>query len=314
MPDKLSLIHPDTIPSINSSLNESSTQLPEMNLDIDYLKKAFAHKRDEYILFDEPTHVYTILSDPGQKYTSVTTWNHTHFGEFNSDAIISNMMKSKKWQPGHKYFGMTPDEIKLVWEKNRDQAAKAGTLMHYQIECFMNLGQYLPDNKKPTLDDLWKYYANNPSSLNIMPCIEWEYFEKFVKDHSHFKPYRTEWTVFHEDVKLSGSIDMVFYDPDDENKLLIYDWKRSKEIVKINGWNKTSHREEISHLPDSNYWHYSLQLNTYKKILEDKYDKKITNMYLVCIHPENKKKNYEKIKVADLSEEMNDLFITLKNG
>ena len=53
MNTNLSLIHPDTISSKISSLKESSTQLPEMNLDIDYLKKTFAHKRDEYILFDD---------------------------------------------------------------------------------------------------------------------------------------------------------------------------------------------------------------------------------------------------------------------
>ncbi len=302
----------DNLNEKDTTQMETSSQLPKMNLDIDYLKKTFTHERDQYILFDEPTHVYTILSDPGQKYTSVTTWNHSHFEEFDSDRIITNMMKSKNWQLGHKYYGMTREEIKLLWDKNRDEAAKAGTLMHYQIECFMNLGQFLPDKEKPTLGELWDYYEKNPMSLNIKPCIEWEYFEKFVENHVNFKPYRTEWTVFNEDVKLSGSIDMVFYDPDNENNLVIYDWKRSKEIVKINGWNKSSHRQEISHLPDCNYWHYSLQLNTYKKILEDKYDKKISNMYLVCIHPENKKKTYEKIKVADLTDEMNELFNSLK--
>jgi hypothetical protein len=307
------ILSPNILKEKDNTQMEDSSQLPNMNLDIDYLKKTFAHERDQYILFDEPTHVYTILSDPGQKYTSVTTWNHSHFEEFNADKIITNMMKSKNWKLGHKYYGMTREEIKASWDKNRDQAAKAGTLMHYQIECFMNLGQFLPDKEKPTLGDLWDYYEKNPMSLNVNPCIEWEYFEKFVKNHVNFKPYRTEWTVFNEDVKLSGSIDMVFYDPDNENNLVIYDWKRSKEIVKINGWNKSSHRQEIYHLPDCNYWHYSLQLNTYKKILEDKYDKKISNMYLVCIHPDNKKNTYEKIKVADLTDELNELFNSLKN-
>jgi hypothetical protein len=286
--------------------------LPKMDLNIDHMKVSNAHERDQHILFDEPTHVYTILSDPGQKYTSVTTWNHGHFEGFNAPKIIDNMMKSSRW-PQNKYFRKTSQEIMDLWEANRDSAARAGTLMHFQIECFMNLGQFVPHIKDPTLGQLHEYYLSNPACLNITPCIEWEYFEKFINDHSHFTPYRTEWTIFHEDVKLSGSIDMVFYDPDDHNKLLIYDWKRSREIVKVNNWNKCSHKPELCHLPDTNYWHYCLQLNTYKKILEEKYNKKITNMYLICIHPENKSKTYEKTKVAELNDELEEMFIKLKN-
>jgi CRISPR/Cas system-associated exonuclease Cas4 (RecB family) len=61
-------------------------------------------------------------------------------------------------------------------------------------------------------------------------------------------------------------------------------------------------------LPDTNYWHYSLQLNTYKAILEKKYGKKVTDLYLVRLHPDNPKKTYELIKCADLSKEIQDLF------
>jgi len=60
----------------------------------------------------------------------------------------------------------------------------------------------------------------------------------------------------------------------EDGTLLIYDWKRSKEIKKTNPFNKWANKEEIEHLPDSNYWHYCLQLNTYKAILEDKYGQK----------------------------------------
>ena len=51
-----------------------------------------------------------------------------------------------------------------------------------------------------------------------------------------------------------------------------------------------------------------LQLNTYKAILESKYDKKVVGLYLVCLHPENKNKNFQRIEVIDLQKEVNDLF------
>ena len=48
----------------------------------------------------------------------------------------------------------------------------------------------------------------------------------------------------------------------------------------------------MSHIEDTNFNHYSLQLNLYKYILEKKYKKKVKKMYLVCLHPENKNKDY----------------------
>ena len=110
--------------------------------------------------------------------------------------------------------------------------------------------------------------------------------------------------IYNEDLKLSGSIDMVYENPD--GSLKIYDWKRSKGIAKTNGFDKYALTECISHLPDANFWHYSLQLNTYKAILEEKYGKKVTDLYLVVLHPNNT--TYNLIPCADLSTEVSELF------
>jgi hypothetical protein len=112
--------------------------------------------------------------------------------------------------------------------------------------------------------------------------------------------------VYYEEMKLSGSIDMIFENPD--GTIQIYDWKRCQEIVNESNFGNYATTSCISHLPDTNFWHYSLQLNTYKKILEDKYGKKVTGLYLVCIHPDNAYKSYERIQVPILEKEMTDLF------
>ena len=54
-------------------------------------------------------------------------------------------------------------------------------------------------------------------------------------------------------------------------------------------------------MPNSNYWLYSLQLNTYKAILERNYGKKVTGMYLVCCHPT--RDTFERIRVPALPTE-----------
>ena len=94
-----------------------------------------------------------------------------------------------------------------------------------------------------------------------------------------------------------------------ENKdgtLQLYDWKRAKEIKKENRWDSAL-VDCISHMPDSNFWHYSLQLNTYKYILEKNYGKKVTHMFLVGLHPNNKNNSYMRHEVSSLTKEMEDL-------
>ena len=269
-----------------------------------------SHPRDQYLQFFEEEHKYIITFDKESKYTSVTTWNHSHFPVFNADLIIQNMMKGKNWKEGHKYWGLSPDEIKKQWSNNGSSVSSAGTDLHYEIECFMN-----EPNISSAIDythkDLYEKYISDISSDNINnsiinKSIEWNYFIQFINDHPNLKPYRTEWTIYDEDLQIAGSIDMVYENPD--GTLSIYDWKRSKEISMINNFNKFAINKLICEMPDSNFWHYALQLNTYKAILERKYGKTIKDLYLVRLHPDAKEKTYELIKLPNLSKEISELF------
>jgi len=253
---------------------------------LQYLATKNEHVRDKDISFEEGPHIYTVLGDRGG-YTSVTTWNHHHFAEFNADAIIDKMMTSKNWtNPSYKYYGMTREQIKQMWDDKRDVAACAGTQMHNNIECHYN-GMEVNDDS-----------------------LEYGYFTNFQRDYPHLLPYRTEWMVYYEELKLSGSIDMVYENPD--GTLQIYDWKRCQEIKHEAEFGKFAKTQCISHLPDTNFWHYALQLNVYKTILEHKYGKKVTSLYLVCMHPENKYKNYQHIEVPFLDKEMKELVLLRK--
>jgi ATP-dependent exoDNAse (exonuclease V) beta subunit len=267
-----------------------------------------AHPRDKHIQFFEEDHKYIIDLEPDVKYTSVTTFIHEHFEKFDSDKIIKKMMSGSGWKLGHRYWGMTPEQIKMMWNTNKDSVTGAGTDLHFQIECFYNDKRFTFEYTNKELCDI--YFIDFKNKLPEMP-IEWQYFINFVKDHSHLKPYRTEWTVFNEDIKISGSIDMVYENQD--GTLSIYDWKRSKNITRINQFNKFALTSCICHLPDSNFWHYALQLNMYKYIIESKYDKIVKDLYLVRLHPEALEKNYELIELPILKTEINDLVEEIKN-
>jgi len=233
------------------------------------LNQVNAHSRDANISFQEEGHKYTINGDTS--YTSVTTWLKKFFYPFNDELIITNMMKSPKWV-NSKYFGMTKEEIKKLWRDNGTEAAKLGTAMHKMFEDYYNGLQV------------------NGSG------IEYEYFQNFINDHPNLKPFRSEWTVYDEELRLSGSIDMLFMNED--GTLSIYDWKRCKSIDKEVTFNKYA-KPPIKHIPDTNFWHYSIQLNAYKMIIEKHYGYKVKDMFLVCIHPELDT-NYQKHEVLPM--------------
>lgn len=246
------------------------------------------HPRDDRISFHEETHTYTIDGSK-EGWVSCTGFLHGFFEEFDADAVISKMMTSKRW-PQNKYYGMTVDEIKAQWDKNRDEASAAGTRMHLDIEHYYNaapIGNLAADEWEPN------------------PGPEWDYFQAFERKWripKGYEPLRTEWLVFKEDIKLAGSIDMVFQKPD--GTLAIYDWKRAKEMKYENDWQ--SGKPPVDHLPDTNYWHYSLQLNVYRTVLEELYGATVSELALVVLHPDNS--SFRVIMVNRMEDEVAAMF------
>lgn len=240
------------------------------------LAKKNPHPRDSRIKFQAEGHVYTI--DGGRGYTSVTTWGGSHFPKFNADEAIERMMNGKNWTKS-KYYGMTPAAIKQQWDTNGAIASTMGTKLHDDIERTID-GQEIDNSSK-----------------------EYSYFLKYHKEKlTENKPFRTEWTIFDEEHKLAGSIDYAAIRPD--GKIDLYDWKRAREI-KTSGFGRYALTPCIQHLPDANFWKYSLQLNIYRSILERCYGLEINSMTIVCLYPDNP--SYLEFEVPRMENEMRQL-------
>ena len=249
------------------------------------------HPRDDHIAFDEPTHKYYVNGSCVGNI-SCTGFVHEFFGHFDPKAIIAKMKKSANWTSS-KYYGKTDQEIMNEWNENGKQASSAGTAMHLAIEQFLHGSADMID----------------PA---IKQTAEWRYFMKFWEDcGGDLEPYRSEWEVFTDSlepvanerkIKLCGSIDMVFRRRSD-GKFVIYDWKRSKEIKSENAFG--SGLAPLDHLPDTNYWHYTLQLNVYKWILEKYYGMEIADLYLVILHPDNP--SYRRMRLNFLTDEVEEM-------
>lgn len=256
-----------------------------------HLSRINSHPRDAHIAFDEPTHKYYV-NGSCEGNISCTGFVHEFFGHFDPKSIIAKMKKSPKWSTS-KYYGKTDKEIMDEWSNNGKVASEAGTAMHLAIEQFLHGS---PEQIKPEIKD----------------TPEWRYFMKFWADcGGDLEPYRSEWEVFTDSltpvegerkIKLCGSIDMVFRRKSD-GKFVIYDWKRSKEIKAENPFG--TGLPPLDHLPDCNYWHYTLQLNVYKWMLEKFYGLEVADLYLVILHPDNP--SYRRMRLNILEDEVEDM-------
>jgi len=255
------------------------------------LTELHCHPRDAHIAFDEPTHKYYV-NGSCQGNISCTGFIHEFFGHFDGKKILTKMRKGPNWATS-KYYGKTDEEIMAEWSANGKEASSAGTAMHFAIEQYMH-GAY------SEIDPV------------VQTTPEWKYFQKFWDECGHdLEPYRSEWEVFTDalepfqgerKIKLCGSIDMVYRRKSD-GKFVIYDWKRSKEIKSENPFG--SGLAPLEHLPDTNYWHYTMQLNVYKWILEQYYGLEVADLYLVILHPDAP--SYRRMRLNIMSDEVEDM-------
>ena len=271
---------------------------------------------DVRIQFDEPTHIYTIDGD--SNYTSVTTFIHQHFPHFDAEKVSKNLLRPSTIYNGRTY----PNTNAYRTTAFNNTKNENPSLSDDEINALLNdhsTEQFKKEAKKIT--DEWSQSSSSGTKTHM--DIEWfynelpvendtkeyEYFKKFNEDFKkefpQYRPYRTEWTVFYKEIKLAGSIDMV-YENTEDGTLMIYDWKRVKRIDYEAYKNDMATNPVLDGIPNSNFWHYSLQLNTYKAILESQYGKKVTKLMLVRLHPDAP--SYELHECADLQDKVLTLF------
>jgi len=237
------------------------------------------HAFDKRIKFRELGHKYWIDGD-ATNLVSSTTFIHQFFGEFETNKIIGRIVNGRrhKTDPEYAYYQMTASAIKKQWSDNAREASEAGTRMHADIEYFYN--------NLPVEND----------------SVEYAQFLEFQRDHKHLEMFRTEWMIFAECLRITGSVDAVFRDPEDD-MLILGDWKRSKEIRYTPFESGKAGKFPLQHLPDTNFYHYSLQLNLYRVILEKFYGERIKEMFLVICHPGNAGGKYMKLPIARMDKE-----------
>lgn len=230
-----------------------------------YLELQNGHPKDKYLTFDEIKHKYAFDNMPlSQSVTSIVS---NYFEKFVPDKAVELMINGRNW-PRPQYCEedgtpFTKERILAQWESVGELARNQGTLMHADIEQFLNNGEV----------------------TTVIP--EFEQFLQFKTDIMEARgvtPYRTEWRVAAPDLSLGGSVDFVGRTVD--GSYVLMDWKRSKNLTK-NMYTSYGKKclKPLSNLPDCEGSKYGLQLNMYRYILGKYYGIHISSMTLASFHP-----------------------------
>jgi len=196
------------------------------------------------------------------KWVSVTRFIDSYFPQFNSVEIAYKCSKGSN----PKYAGKCPLEIAIMWLNT----AKEGNNIHDKIEAYLK-GESL---------QLPKYIKN--------------FLNKLLEGYDFLF---SEYKIIHEDYKITGRIDAIFKNKK-TGKLMICDWKTND---KIDTYNKFENGLGVlEHLTNCKLVKYSLQLNLYKALIQDRFD--INDCELIIFHI--KEHTVEPIVVKDMEKEL----------
>lgn len=263
------------------------------------------HDKDLFVDFKTDGHKYLIDWERDGEWTcndiSVTGFIKQYFPSFDADQILDAVDASRKpfWRRCKKYKGMNKKEIKALWKKNGDEARMAGTALHEAIENYYLL-------------QLW-----SPSQGPTIYTPEWLQFKEYADDVKD-KPFNVEWVVYSDKAhSIVGTIDMVYIKKAEGKKLTLklVDWKRTKAIKM---WAQDAGTGPCASVPNANFFHYSLQLNVYKYILENFYNGvnyegkvyeeiDVASMYIVVFHP--RLKRHAKFKCPNMQKIVREMFV-----
>ena len=245
---------------------ESNFCLHDKRPYIDELAGLHPLERDRRIVFDEPSHTYSIDGIPAP--WSVTSFLSIFAHGFDPQSAVRTMMESPTWHERHAELiatngePMKEEQIIETWRVNGETQSKRGTLMHWHIELYLN-GYDLAEPQSPEF-------------------LQFLVFKHSFMDALRLMPIRTELTMFHCALCIAGQADLVCLDANGD--AVIIDWKRSGRI-NFYGFRGQMLHAPLEHLADCNWTKFCLQLNTYAYILETEYSLRVAAMYIAVFHP-----------------------------
>ena len=232
----------------------------------------------EIVQFNNAIHQYKASE---KILTPVTRFVNSFFPEFDAKRI------AKRYAAKH---GLDVADVLAEWKANGQLAATMGTAVHRYAEVeIQNLIFDGPQNN---------HYDGYYRAVDRV-------IAKLLK---RFEFINTERIVFSVKLGLAGTIDLLMRDPENDD-ILIFDWKTNKEITTQNSYNQFA-LSPIGHLDNCHFAKYSLQLNTYKRIMQAENYFPGAAFRMALIHLENNGEGTvtdKWFKVRDMDDEIDSM-------
>jgi len=187
------------------------------------------YSKDGKVCFNPENHTYFIGD---KQLTSVTTYLSQFKNKFDSDLIAERFSKKNN---------LNKLDVLKKWKDKAELSAKNGTICHSIFENYILNDEIILPGIAPK-ENIVKKFIN-------------DYFERGL-----LIPVESELIVYDEN--LAGQIDCIVKNKIGEHFIL--DWKTNNKIEK-ESYNKYM-LGKYSNYPDSNFYHYSLQLTLYQKM------------------------------------------------
>lgn len=245
--------------------------------------------QDGLISFIQDEHVY--LYEGKVPLTPVSNILKLFFYPFDIIAKSCEIAKRIAAKEGRPFDISDQNRILEEWDLNGAESRELGTFLHKQIENNLK-------NKDITCNYHFVYkgqFYNVDETISIER--EYIYFKDFLSKHN-LKPIRIEWPIFDKELNIAGTIDMLCKNGDSYD---LYDWKRSKKASPLEKvWSYGING--LEDVADISFYHYALQQNLYKYILEKNYNINVGKMYIVVLHREFN--NYLKYEIPLMQKEI----------
>lgn len=202
--------------------------------------------------------------------------------EFDADSIARKTGAKHYEDKSSKYYHMTVDEIKAMWERNGVDE------MHYGRCLDDFIGFILEKEKDAVKLEKWKLDNNWDDDLRLKCyCQSFiEFYNDIIAGELLCKgglgfTAREQQVFFRADDGsiVNGRFDALFWS-ESMNKWILFDWKSSKEIATENRWERLL--GPCMHLDACNWNIYSAQLGIYRAGLLDIYKSALKDAEIEC--------------------------------
>lgn len=245
------------------------------------MDKSKITKQNGNIAFEEEAHIYYDVTQPDQKFISVTTLIHSFTQPFDKEfwsayKALEKLLDKDSWTIEKKSLLSTKkfDKVLLemheieendfnreqqaildAWDEENRKSCERGTRIHADLEnSFYKKGKDI---------DISKYQIGGKfecrkdyNALDLENGIYPEYLISRISPDGK--------------LRIAGQIDLLVKKG---NKFIIGDWKTNKKIETKSFYNKNTKssvkmKYPLNNLDDVNYYHYALQLSTYAWMIQ----------------------------------------------